>query len=69
MAEAVAIPSIEPISIPIRDIVPWAAFLSVMGLLILYFIGAEQGALSLLSGHFMHELLHDGRHLAGFPCH
>jgi hypothetical protein len=66
---AVAIPTVEPISIPIREILPWAAFLALMGLLTIYFVGAEQGATSVISGHFMHEFLHDGRHLLGFPCH
>lgn len=38
-------------------------------LVLLYFIGAEQGATSLLSGTEVHEWVHDGRHLLGFPCH
>lgn len=69
MAEAVATPGIEPISIPIREILPWAAYLGLMALVMLYFVGAEQGATSIVSGHFVHEFLHDGRHLLGFPCH
>jgi hypothetical protein len=38
-------------------------------LLALYFIGAEEGATSLIRGTYVHEFLHDGRHLLGFPCH
>ena len=34
-----------------------------------YFVGAEQGATSLLNGTAVHEWVHDGRHLLGFPCH
>ena len=34
-----------------------------------HFVGAEQGATSLFSGMYVHEFLHDGRHLLGFPCH
>jgi hypothetical protein len=34
-----------------------------------YFVGAEQGATSLISGTYVHEFVHDGRHLLGFPCH
>lgn len=69
MVEAVANPEVEPISIPIRDILPWAAFLGVIALLMIYFIGAEQGATSVISGHYVHEFVHDARHLLGFPCH
>ena len=58
-----------PVSIPLREIVPWAVFAAVLGLLAIYFVGAEQGAVSLISGHYVHELVHDGRHLLGFPCH
>jgi putative cobalt transporter subunit CbtB len=27
------------------------------------------GATSLISGTSVHEFVHDGRHLLGFPCH
>ncbi|MDQ6613706.1 MAG: CbtB-domain containing protein [Actinomycetota bacterium] len=69
MAAAVAIPAVEPISIPIREILPWAAFLGLMAVLMIYFVGAEQGALSVFSGSYVHEFVHDARHLLGFPCH
>ncbi len=69
MAEAVAGPGIEPISIPVREILPWAAFVALMALLMIYFVGAEQGATSMVSGHYVHEFVHDARHLLGFPCH
>jgi cobalt transporter subunit CbtB len=35
----------------------------------LYVVGAEQGATSLVGGSYIHELVHDSRHLLGFPCH
>ncbi len=38
-------------------------------LLAIYFVGAEQGATSLIGGKYVHEFVHDGRHLLGFPCH
>ena len=69
MAAAVAIPRPEPISIPIRDILPWALFFGLLVLLMIYFVGAEQGATSVISGNFVHEFMHDGRHLLAFPCH
>ncbi|WP_431945288.1 CbtB domain-containing protein [Actinacidiphila sp. bgisy167] len=64
-----AAPSTAPVTLPIRAILPWAVFFGVLMLVLLYFVGAEQGATSLLSGENVHEWLHDGRHLLGFPCH
>lgn len=61
-------PAVIP-AIPIQEIMPWALFGGLLMLLALYFIGAEQGATALLSGHAVHEFVHDGRHLLGFPCH
>ncbi|GBQ93575.1 hypothetical protein AA23498_1772 [Acetobacter nitrogenifigens DSM 23921 = NBRC 105050] len=58
-----------PAAIPVRAVLPWAAFGVVLALALLYFVGAEQGATSLISGHAVHEFVHDGRHLLGFPCH
>ncbi|MCW2878640.1 MAG: hypothetical protein JWQ95_2740 [Sphaerisporangium sp.] len=58
-----------PISIPVRELLPWAAFAGVLALILIYFVGAEQGATSLISGNVVHEFVHDGRHLLGFPCH
>jgi Probable cobalt transporter subunit (CbtB) len=61
--------AVRPVPIPVRAILPWLAFGSVLSLLMIYFVGAEQGATSLISGHYIHEYVHDGRHLMGFPCH
>ncbi|GGF73470.1 cobalt transporter [Azorhizobium oxalatiphilum] len=55
--------------IPVSEILPWAAFGGLILLLALYFVGAEQGATALFSGSAVHEFVHDGRHLLGFPCH
>ena len=62
----------QPVSlpvIPLRDLLPWALFGGLLLLLVIYFVGAEQGATSLVQGRVVHEFLHDGRHLLGFPCH
>lgn len=59
--------SVSPI--PIREIAPWAVLMVLLSLLVLYFVSFEQGATSLISGAGVHEFLHDGRHLLGFPCH
>jgi hypothetical protein len=49
--------------------VPWVIFGGLILLIALYFVGAEEGATSLISGMYVHEFVHDARHLLGFPCH
>ena len=66
---AVVVPRPEPVAIPIREILPWVAYLGLMALLMIYFVGAEQGAMSIVGGHYVHEFVHDARHLMAFPCH
>ncbi|NLU82114.1 CbtB domain-containing protein [Rhodococcus sp. HNM0569] len=39
-----------------------------LAMLALYVVGFDQGAVS-RTGMYMHELMHDGRHLLGLPCH
>jgi hypothetical protein len=53
----------------VRELLPWAVFGGLILLLAIYFVGAEQGATSLVDGRAVHEFVHDGRHLLGFPCH
>ena len=55
--------------IPVRELLPWAIFGGLLLLLAIYFVGAEEGATSMISGMYVHEFVHDGRHLLGFPCH
>ncbi|MDN3024228.1 CbtB-domain containing protein [Streptomyces sp. S.PB5] len=73
MAQTVAQPTTGttavPAKLPIGAIAPWAVFFGVLMLVMLYFVGAEQGATSLISGEGVHEWVHDARHLLGFPCH
>ncbi|BCN67174.1 hypothetical protein RE943_06470 [Prescottella equi] len=45
-----------------------AAAVVLLAMLVLYLVGFDQGAIS-RSGMYMHELMHDGRHLLGLPCH
>ena len=51
-----------PRTIPLDDIAPYALFFALIAVLVLYFVGADETAR-------VHEWLHDGRHLLGFPCH
>jgi len=55
--------------IPLGELLPWAIFGGLLLVLALYFVGAEQGATSMFKGMYVHEFVHDGRHLLGFPCH
>ncbi|OBH26395.1 cobalt transporter [Mycobacterium sp. E342] len=48
----------------------WLTATAFLALTALYFVGVEQGAVSLFGGDsHVHEFLHDARHLLGFPCH
>ena len=58
-----------PVAIPLREILPWAIFAGFVMLFLLYIVGLEQGAMALVAGEGVHEWVHDGRHLLGFPCH
>ncbi|MFE7752268.1 CbtB-domain containing protein [Streptomyces sp. NBC_01341] len=71
MAHSAAPTTVAPVIAPIslKAIAPWAVFFGILMLVLLYFVGAEQGATALISGEGVHEWVHDGRHLLGFPCH
>ena len=48
----------------------WLAGTVFLALLVLYFVGIDQGATSVFgSDSHVHEFVHDARHLLGFPCH
>ncbi len=66
---AAPVPAIEVPSIPLAELAPWALFFGLLATLVLFFISTDQGAVSLLSGTALHEFVHDGRHLLGYPCH
>ena len=68
MTSATLAPAARPATIPVRDVLPWVVFAAFL-LLALYFVGAEEGATSVFKGMYVHEFVHDGRHLLGFPCH
>jgi hypothetical protein len=69
LTTSVLAPVAAPVSIPLRDIVPWAIFAGLLCLIAIYFVGAEEGATSIVQGMYVHEWVHDARHLLGFPCH
>lgn len=53
--------------IPLRDL-RLPMLLAAVALLALYLVSFDQGAVS-QAGSFLHELMHDGRHALGVPCH
>ncbi|MEU8816957.1 CbtB domain-containing protein [Actinoplanes sp. NPDC048796] len=61
---------IRPLSTPaVSARLLWTALAVVaLMLLVAYLVAFDQGAVS-RSGMYLHELMHDGRHLLGVPCH
>lgn len=56
-------------TLPASKVPPWAICGGLLMVVALYFVGVEEGALSLVAGSQVHEYVHDARHLLGFPCH
>jgi hypothetical protein len=65
----VEVPQVPIAQIPVAQLAPWAAFVFLAAAIILFFISAEQGLVSIVGGSAIHEWVHDGRHLLGYPCH
>lgn len=70
----VVVPAQSSTTVPLPTIkltaaLPWLIFAGLLFMVALYFVSAEQGATSLISGTAVHEWVHDSRHLLGFPCH
>ena len=64
------IQAVRPLSTPAvsRRLLVTAVGVVVLLLLLAYLVAFDQGAVS-RSGMYLHELMHDGRHLLGVPCH
>lgn len=60
---------VEIPTIPVGKLAPWALFTFLLATIVVFFISADQGAISIPAGTAIHEWVHDGRHLLGFPCH
>lgn len=55
-------------SFPSRPL--WLAGTTAVALIVLYFLGIDQGATSIFgTDAHIHEFVHDARHFLGFPCH
>jgi hypothetical protein len=69
MTQAAAVPVPLPVRIPLREILPLAVLIGLLAMIALYFVSAEQGATAIFANSYVHEFVHNGRHLLAFPCH
>lgn len=68
IAPSASAPAIHPPKIELGQNWPFAILAFALVALV-YMVGADEGAASLVPGTIVHEFVHDGRHLLGFPCH
>jgi hypothetical protein len=59
------IAEVEPA--PWSALSPWLLVAAAL-IVLLYLVGFDQGLVS-RAGNFLHEAMHDGRHVLGLPCH
>ncbi|KOU39438.1 CbtB domain-containing protein [Streptomyces sp. WM6378] len=63
-------PASTPVVLPVSKSVLWLVGTAILALAAYYFIGVDQGAVSVFGNDMhIHEFVHDGRHFLGFPCH
>jgi Probable cobalt transporter subunit (CbtB) len=66
-ARRVAVPAVDVSAVKAAA---WLSLTAFLALVVLYFVGMDQGATSVFgSNTYVHEFVHDARHLLGFPCH
>ena len=59
-----------PVVLPLPKAILWLGGTVLLALALYYFIGIDQGAVSLFGNDtHVHEFVHDARHFLGFPCH
>ncbi len=64
------VPSPRTIALSAAAAAAWLSGATVLALLIYYFVGIVQGAVSIFGDDMhVHEFVHDARHFLGFPCH
>ena len=63
-------PTAAPATLSIPASLGWTALMIVAGLAVYYFVGVDQGMMSVFGANTdIHEFMHDARHFLGFPCH
>jgi hypothetical protein len=70
MSISTVLPSSTPVVISVPKTAVLLATTFILALAAYYFVGVDEGALSVFGNStVLHEFMHDGRHLLGFPCH
>ncbi|MDD7916197.1 MULTISPECIES: CbtB domain-containing protein [Actinomycetospora] len=70
MTTAGAVARAKATAVPASETLPWLISAVLVGLALYFFIGIDQGAVSVFGDtSYVHELVHDARHFLGFPCH
>jgi hypothetical protein len=69
MSDITLAPEAAQTPIPLRELLPWIVLAGLLALIALYFVSTEQGATSVFPGMYVHEFVHDARHMLGYPCH
>lgn len=60
----------KPVDLSAASAAAWLAVTTFLALLAVYFVGIDQGAVSLFgSDSHLHDFMHDARHVLSFPCH
>lgn len=59
----------RPPAISLRELWPWCLFGSVVLLTLLAVVGLAGSSFAVGPGDYIHEFLHDGRHILTVPCH
>jgi Probable cobalt transporter subunit (CbtB) len=60
----------SPLGLSVASAALWLAGTTFLALLVIYFVGIDQGAVSVFGNDMhLHEFVHDGRHVLGFACH
>jgi hypothetical protein len=68
-ATPIAAPAAQVPVVPLLQLGTWVVFFGLLAMLAIFFVSADQGAISLPAGNAVHEWVHDARHLLGYPCH
>ena len=70
MTTAGAVARAKATAVPASQTLPWLISALLVGLVLYYLVGIDQGATSVFGDSmYIHELVHDARHFLGFPCH
>jgi hypothetical protein len=63
-------PVARAVDLSVAKAAAWLSLTAFLALVVLYFVGVDQGATSVFGDNmYIHEFVHDARHLLGFPCH